>query len=199
MDPKLTGLAYDQITHLWQRDNFDRNNGIAQHKRAITFAKNRGNALDIGCGCTGRFIDLLIEEKFSPVGIDVSAKMIRLAKQRHPNVPFHCQDICYLEAVEQYDFITAWDSIWHIPLNEQRHVMSRIVRSLKPQGILIFSYGGLDKADEHQNTAMGPEVYYSTLGTNGYIALLIELGCIVRHIEYEQSSDMHAHIIAEKL
>jgi len=199
MNPQQTGLAYDKITHLWQRDSFDRTNGIAQHKRALAFAKNRGNALDIGCGCTGRFIDLLIEENFTPVGIDVSVEMIRLAKQRHPNVPFYCQDICELEAVEQYDFVTAWDSIWHVPLNEQRQVMTRIVRSLKPQGIFIFSFGGLDKEGEHQNTAMGPEVYYSTLGTNGYLSLLIELSCVIRRLEHGQASDTHTYIIVEKL
>ncbi len=31
---------------------------------AIAFVNNKGKALDIGCGCTGRFIDLLQSEDF---------------------------------------------------------------------------------------------------------------------------------------
>jgi len=76
MNPTDTGKAYDQITHIWENGTFDRRNGIAQHKRAIGFAKNRGKALDVGCGSTGRIIDLLLNEGFSPDGIDISGEMI---------------------------------------------------------------------------------------------------------------------------
>ena len=73
MQPEQTGLAYDQITQRWLRDGFDRSNGIAQHQRALAFAKNRGKALDVGCGCTGRILDLLLNAGFTPEGVDVSA------------------------------------------------------------------------------------------------------------------------------
>lgn len=32
--PDDIGKAYDTITHLWQREEFNRNNGIEVHKRA---------------------------------------------------------------------------------------------------------------------------------------------------------------------
>lgn len=56
--------AYNKITHLWEREGFDRENGIAQHKKAIEFVKNRGKALDVGCGSTRRIIDLLKKKGF---------------------------------------------------------------------------------------------------------------------------------------
>jgi len=94
MKPSDTAKAYDQITHLWENEEFNRNNGIEQHNRAIAFVKNRGNALDVGCGCTGRFIDLLCNEDFLPEGVDISTEMINLAQKRHPEIRFYQQNIC---------------------------------------------------------------------------------------------------------
>lgn len=198
MNPHEIGKAYDSITHLWESDDFNRNNGIAQHKRALTFSKSRGKALDVGCGCTGRFIDLLQSEGFSVEGVDVSAEMIHLARNRHPDVTFHHQDICDWMIQDTYDFITAWDSIWHIPLEEQKNVLSKLVASLNPGGILIFSFGGTDEPGQHTDDFMGPEVGYSTLGINGFLGLLTELGCIFRHLEYDQYPELHAYLIVQK-
>ena len=92
MNPSDIGKAYDEITHLWESEKFNRSNGIEQHKRAIAFSENTGHALDIGCGCTGRFIDLLIDNDFTPEGVDISEKKISLAK-KSVNTPFLTQRI----------------------------------------------------------------------------------------------------------
>lgn len=198
INPDEIGNAYDTITHLWEREEFNRNNGIEAHKRAINFTDNRGNALDVGCGCTGRFIDLLQTEGFHVEGVDISSKMIDLARQRHPEVTFHHQDICEWEIEKRYDFITAWDSIWHIPLEQQKPVLTKLVNSLNTGGILIFSFGGTTEPGEHMDDFMGPEVYYSSLGTNGFLALLMKLGCISMHLEYDQYPELHTFLIVKK-
>lgn len=198
MQPEQTGLAYDEITHLWQRDSFNRSNGIAQHQRALAFAKNRGKALDVGCGCTGRILDLLLNAGFTPEGVDVSAKMVALARQRQPELTFHQQDICKWEISDKYDFISAWDSIWHVPLQQQAALMHKLITSLNSGGVLIFSCGGTEQAGEHSNTAMGPEVYYASLGINGFTELLLNAGCTIRHLEYDQYPELHTYFIAQK-
>lgn len=198
MHPKEIGKAYDKITHLWESGDFDRRNGIEQHKRAMAFSENRGKALDVGCGCTGRFIDLLISEGFSPEGVDISEKMVHLARSRHPEVVFHHQDICKWDIQQKYDFITAWDSIWHIPLEQQENVLKKLVSSLNPGGMLIFSFGGTSEQGGHTDDFMGADVYYSTLGTSGFLKLFISLGCICRHLEYDQYPELHAYLIVQK-
>lgn len=198
MKPEAIGLAYDIITHLWQREDFNRDNGIEAHKRAISFVENRGNTLDIGCGLTGRFIELLKNEGFEPEGVDISKEMLRLAKERHPSVNFYHQDICQWQLPKQYDLITAWDSIWHIPLKEQEAVITKLVAGLKSGGVFIFSFGGTEQACDHSDSTMGPEVYYSTLGTRGFIELLIKLGCQIRHLELDQHPELHAFMIVQK-
>lgn len=198
MNPIEIGKAYDEITHIWAGEDFDKNNGIEQHKRAVMFARNRGKALDVGCGCTGRFIELLLSEGFAPEGVDISKEMIRLAKLRHPEVVFHHQDICEWPLEEKYDFITAWDSIWHIPLNQQKPVLTKLVASLNVGGLLIFTFGGTVEPSDHTDNFMGPTVYYSTLGTNGFLKLFIELGCICRHLENDQNPKSHTYLIVQK-
>ncbi|MCF6437601.1 class I SAM-dependent methyltransferase [Pseudoalteromonas sp. MMG022] len=198
MNPQDIGKAYDEITFRWESEEFNRLNGIEAHRRALVFAHNKGKALDVGCGCTGRFIDLLQSEGFSPEGVDVSEKMLSLAKARHPDVVFHHRDICQWVIEQQYDFITAWDSMWHVPLKHQAQVLKKLLASLNQGGVLIFSFGGTVAPDEHTNNAMGPEVYYSTLGVNGFLSLLISEGCICRHLEYEHYPDLHAYLIVEK-
>lgn len=198
MNPKEIGKAYDTITHLWVREDFNRMSGIAEHKRALAFVENKGKALDVGCGCTGRFVDLLLSEGFTPEGIDISEEMIRLARRRHPELSFHHQDICEWTITEKYEFITAWDSIWHIPLEQQENVLTKLVSSLNVGGVLIFSFGGTNEKSDHTDNFMGPEVYYSTLGTNGFLELLIRLGCICRHLEYGQHPELHTYLIVQK-
>lgn len=198
MNPSDIGKAYDQITHLWASGKFDRKNGIDAHKRAIAFVKNNGAALDIGCGCNGRIIDFLLDNEFTPEGVDISNKMISLAQERHPEIKFHHQNICEWSPPKKYDFITAWDSIWHIPLNEQENVLTKLVSCLNKGGVFIFSCGGTDDAGDHKDDFMGPEVYYSSLGINGFVSLLINSDCIVRHIEYDQYPELHTYFIVQK-
>ena len=198
MTPDDTGKAYDTITHLWEREGFDRSNGIAQHQRAVAFVKQRRQALDVGCGCTGRIINLLSDQGFSPEGVDISSEMLRIAKSNKPDVTFHHADICKWELPSHYDFISAWDSLWHIPLEQQEQVLGKLLRALHLDGVCIFSCGGVDEAGEHTDSTMGPEVYYASLGIDGFLKVIADNNCICRHLEYDQYPEMHTYFIVQK-
>ena len=199
MKPAEIGKAYNQITHRWESEGFNKENGIEQHERAVAFVKNRGHALDVGCGCTGRLIELLLHKGFKPEGVDISSEMIKLAKKGHPEIAFYQKDICEWELPQKYDFITAWDSIWHIPLSQQERVLTKLISALNSNGVLIFSCGGTDDPGDHKDDTMGPEVYYSTLGVSGFLKLLISLDCICRHFEYDQYPELHTYFIVQKM
>lgn len=201
MTPIEIGKAYDQITSLWENESFNRLNGIEQYKKAISFSNTRGKVLDIGCGCTGRFIELLSKEGFLPEGLDISEKMLTLAREKHPKIKFHHQDICLWNSSHKYEFISAWDSFWHIPLTRQKDVLTKIVNALNPNGILIFSFGGTLNPEEHYDNAMGPELYFASLGINAYLSELITLGCTIRHLEFDQGNKgphSHVYVIVQK-
>jgi len=199
MDPKAIGQAYDLIADRWNSDTFDRTNGIAQHERAIAFVRKMGYALDVGCGSSGRFIDLLQMKGFAVEGIDISANMISLAKQRHPALTFHHADICEWALPRSYDFISAWDSTWHLPLASQEPVLKKLLTGLRSGGVCIFSTGGLDGPSEKTDCFMGPEVSYSVLGIPKLLQVIDESDCVCRHLEYDQYPELHLYVIAQRL
>ena|SRR5579862_3660913 len=197
MQPNEIGNSYDAIAHKWQEPHIA-TNGIFQLERAIQFAKTRGHALDIGCGSSGRFFDLLLKHGFQVEGIDVSQKMVALARQRHPHVSIHQADICTWTLPRKYDFISAWDSIWHLPLREQEPVLRKICAALSPNGVFIFTTGGLDAPGEKSDSCMGPPMYYSVLGIPKTQEVLAQSGCVCRHLEYDQYPEQHLYVIAQK-
>lgn len=197
MCPEEIGRSYDLIAQEWLQPRLQ-TQGIAQCQRAIAFTRNRRWALDIGCGCSGRFIDLLQQHGFQAAGVDVSERMIALARQRHPEVPFFHADICTWEFPQNYDFVSAWDSLWHLPLAEQEPVLRKICAALAPAGVFIFTTGGVDGPEEKTDSCMGPPVSYSALGIPKTLELLTRFGCVCRHLEYDQYPEKHLCIIAQK-
>lgn len=197
MIPSELARSYDEIAHVWLEPHIQ-TQGIAQFERAISFTTHRGHALDIGCGSSPRFLDLLLRHGFHAEGLDVSERMIDLARQNRPEITFHHADICTWELPRSYDFISAWDSIWHLPLAAQEPVLKKICAGLAPGGVLVFTTGGLDAPEEKSDSSMGPQVHYSVLGIPKTLELLNQCGCVCRHLEYDQPPEKHLYIIAQK-
>lgn len=197
MKPADIAQSYDQLAELWNTHDFSAN-GIAQHQRALAFLSNKCHALDIGCGSSGRFIELLLQQGFLVDGIDISSKMIELARLRHPQVTFSNVDICDWKLPRQYDVISAWDSVWHVPLVRQQEVLAKMLQGLAPGGVCIFTTPGVDGPTEKVDCAMGPPMYYSGLGIPETIRLIGASGCICRHLEYDQYPELHVYLIAQR-
>jgi 2-polyprenyl-3-methyl-5-hydroxy-6-metoxy-1,4-benzoquinol methylase len=198
MLPSEIAKSYDQIAERWSSASFPRTNGLAQHERAIAFLRQKRLALDVGCGSSGRLIDLLSHHGFGVEGVDIAQRMIELAQARHPTVTFHHADICQWPLPRQYDLISAWDSIWHIPLPAQEPVMRKLMAGLAPGGVLIFTTGGLDAPTEKVDSAMDVPVYYSVLGIPKLLRLIETCGCVCRHLEYDQYPESHLYLIVQK-
>ena len=197
MQPAEIAESYDSIAHQWLEPHLA-TNGIRQHERALEFRPKGGLALDVGCGCSGRFLRLLESHGYGVEGLDVSAKMIALAKTRNPHATFYHADVCEWMPTKQYDFITAWDSIWHVPLDRSETVLRKLCGALTPGGVFIWTTGGLDGPEEKRDSAMGPQVYYSVLGIPKTLQTVADAGCVCRHLEYDQFPEKHVFLIAQK-
>jgi 2-polyprenyl-3-methyl-5-hydroxy-6-metoxy-1,4-benzoquinol methylase len=197
MQPSEIGKSYDSIARRWLESHLEAN-GIRQHEHALKFRSDGGVALDVGSGCNGRFIRLLQSHGYQVEGLDVSEQMVALAKERNPDVTFHHADACEWPPPRQYDFITAWDSIWHVPLQHHEAVLRKLCGVLAPGGVFIWTTGGLDEPAEKHDSSMGPPVYYSVLGIPKTLQTLADAGCICRHLEYDQLPEKHLFLIAQK-
>lgn len=197
MKPSDTGAHYDAIARQWQEET-SANYGIAQLERAITFIpKPQGAALDVGCGSEGRFLKCLGTHGFTPEGLDISPKMIELARLRYPEVVFHTADICEWEFPHTYAFISAWDSTFHLPIEAQKPVLRKLCAGLSAGGIFLFTCGG-GEAGEITGAFWQQDFGYSTLGVERFVQLLHECGCFIRHVEYDQHPENHVYVIAQK-
>jgi len=197
MQPAEVAASYDSIAHQWLEPHLAAN-GLRQHEQALKFRPGGGLALDVGSGCSGRFIRLLMSHGYEVEGLDISERMIALAKTRHPDVSFLQADICEWRPARQYDFITAWDSIWHVPLDRSESVLRKLCGALAPGGVFIWTTGGLDGPEEKRDSAMGPPMYYSVLGIPKTLQAVSEAGCVCRHLEYDQLPEKHVFLIAQK-
>jgi predicted TPR repeat methyltransferase len=192
--------AYDTMAERWLDDRFSRTDGLRQHRQALAFleSKRTGWALNVGCGCNTRFNALFREHGLQLEGIDRSERMLALARAADPGVVLHHADVCDWKPPRRYRLISAWDSIWHVGLESQRPLMLKLMAALEPGGVLVFSAGGLDAPGEHVDTAMGPEVYYATLGIPGLLAAIHDGGCLCRHLEFDQLPEKHLFVIAQR-
>ena len=198
MDTKQQASNYDKIAEHWNGSNFNRHNGIEQHKRAINFSNGNGKAIDIGCGSSGRIIELLLDNGFEVEGLDYSEEMLKLAELRHPDLTFHHADICEWQPPHKYDFISAWDSIWHVPLEAQSAVLDKLLNSLSAGGIIIFTSGAVDSAGEGSNPFLGQELYHAAIGIPAILELLHTNNCICRHLENDDWPNKHLYVVAQK-
>lgn len=199
MHPNETADRYDQIAQWWQTQHQDSRYGITQLGRAIQFTSKRHAALDVGCGSSGRFINTLSNQGFQAEGLDISGAMIHLAQQLHPEITFYTADICHWSAPKLYSLIAAWDSTFHLPLDQQAPVLKKLCDALEPEGILLFTCGGGHTHGEISGTFQGQTFDYSTLGVDAFLEILSQQHCTCRHLEYDQYPEKHVYIIAQKI
>ncbi len=196
MEPKILGIKYDKIATWWDERHRNSDYGINQFEKAVAYSSKNGKALDVGCGAGGRFVRILQQHNFQITGLDVSKEMIKLARKNHPNDQFFVQDICNFETTEKFDFIVAWDSIFHLPLDKQEPVVTKLCNLLAKDGTLIYTFG--DANGEHDDTWHDDTFHYSSIGIDGNLRILSANGVSCRHLEIDQWPAKHVYIIGIK-
>ncbi|MBI2009356.1 class I SAM-dependent methyltransferase [Candidatus Saccharibacteria bacterium] len=101
--------------------------------------KSGGNKLlDVACG-TGKHIEYL-KQHYDVTGVDISNKMLGLAKVRHPNVQFHQADMIEMELGRDFDVLVClFSSISHLKTYENlSKALKNFSKHLKKRGVLII-------------------------------------------------------------
>lgn len=198
MTPPDIGQQYDKIAAWWNERHIRSDYGVLQVKRALAFSPSQGKALDVGCGSGGRFVRLLAEKGFEVTGVDASSKMIKLAQENHPDALFIQANIVDWTTDEKFDFILAWDCLFHLPVNMQIPVLSKLCSFLSDGGVLIHTFGD-DEGGEHTDHWRGQEFRYSSIGITQNIEVLHDKGLSLLHLELDQFPESHVYAISKKL
>jgi tRNA (uracil-5-)-methyltransferase TRM9 len=99
------------------------------------------NILDAGCG-NGRLVNWLRQNKFTGkyLGIDISSKLIKIAKKNFPKEKFEIADLRNFQQAKQFDTIFSIATLHHITNpSEQKQVLKNLYISLKPKGQIFLT------------------------------------------------------------
>jgi 2-polyprenyl-3-methyl-5-hydroxy-6-metoxy-1,4-benzoquinol methylase len=94
-------------------------------------------ALDVGCG-DGKLSRMLARRGLHVRGIDLSPRMIELARARTPDgldVEYHVSDIMSEVTDGQYDVVISVNVVHHLPLEQ---IVPRLARAVAPGGVLLI-------------------------------------------------------------
>lgn len=196
MEPNTLGTKYDKIAKWWHDTHFNSEYGVSQFERALKFVRRPQTALDVGCGAGGRFVRHLENAGVNVTGVDVSQQMVELAASNHPQQRFYRANIVSWNTTQTFDFIIAWDSLFHLPLKQQEPVLTKLCQMLNKSGVLFYTFGN-DEGD-HTDTWHNDTYYYSSIGINKNLQLLIDCGLSIMHLELDQIPERHVYVIAVK-
>jgi hypothetical protein len=196
LKPSETGAAYNRVAKRWQDDNRDSPYGLKYLELAAKFIENSGAALDVGCGSSGRFLRFLKASGFEVDGMDIAPQMVELSSQIEPTARYFVADICSWELPRKYQLISAWDSTFHLPLDQHEPVLRKLCAGLAKNGVLLFTAGGGDLSGEVSGSFYEEFFEYSTIGARTLIKILDSCGCSCLHLEYDQYPQNHLVLVA---
>lgn len=135
--------------------------------------------VDIGCGSGVPVAQTLIEDGFTVFGIDASAKLVDAFRHRFPNMPSACeaaQDSPFFSRT--FDAAVAIGLLFLLSADDQRNLLNRVAKALRPAGRLLFSAPlqeceWQDMLTRRRSRSLGQQEYDRLLGSAG----LRLLGC----------------------
>lgn len=144
-------------------------------KRFLTLIPAKGDILDVGCGAGDPVGGYIIGRGYTLTGVDSSAPLIDLCKNKYPLHKWLERDMRTLSLNKKFDGIVVWDSFFHLSRDEQRN-MFHIFKTHSHEGtILIFTSGNHDGEvvgrfldDDLYHSSLSPEEYRNLLLTNGF-------------------------------
>ena len=109
-------------------------------ERFATAVRNQGLVGDLGCG-PGQVARYLHQRGVAVVGLDLSPRMVELARQLNHDIEFQQGDMVKLPAQDMsWAGIVAFYSIINIPRSEVVAVLSEWRRVLQPGGLVLLSF-----------------------------------------------------------
>lgn len=126
--------------------------------------------LDLGCGTGEPILRFLAGRGFELTGVDASAAMLAIARERFPGTRFLQGDMRDLALDRKFDAVIAWHSLFHLPHEDQRAMFAAFAHLLHPGGLLMFTSGS--EHGESWSDNGGQMLYHASLDAGEYRGLL---------------------------
>lgn len=172
----------DTVVNLYERcaEAYDRDRGRSLQERPwldrfLEYVRSGGTVLDIGCGMGEPIARFFLENGLRVVGVDASPSMIELCRSRFPGSEWFVADMRGLGLGRRFDGIIAWDSFFHLHMDDQRAMFRRFADHAELGAPLLFTSGPAEGeaigsyCDEPlYHASLGPEEYDRLLSMHGF-------------------------------
>jgi len=136
--------------------------------------------LDLGAG-SGRTFAYFNKRGFEYIGLDFSKEMRDSAYKLHGEFPYIVDDMVNIKNHfdnNSVDAVFAVYSLFHLPMQDLKQVLSDIYDILNDNGVFLFTYQigkGEEMADEPYLNEKGKKVLYMSYQTNEEIKSLLNM------------------------
>lgn len=172
--PDRIAEHYERHAHAFDHERRKRFIERAWLDRFLLGVAKGAPILDLGCGAGEPVARYLIDHGHPITGIDASEQMIALCRTRFPRGRWIAGDMRRVSLDAAFGGIIAWDSLFHLPADDQLAVIERLAPWLEPGGALLFNTGSA------RGTAIGcqfgDELYHASADPTEYRAVFARTG-----------------------
>lgn len=136
----------------------------------IKIVGRHASVLDLGCGTGIPILGYLLNQGLQVLGVDASHRMLEIARRNFPSVRFIQADMRELSLNKKFDSIIAWNSFFHLPVEDQPSMFRVFKDHLKNGGILLFTSG--KELGEAWGVNGGINLFHGSLDKDQYQTLL---------------------------
>ena len=146
--------------------------------------------MDIGCGMAEPIARYVLENGFQVVGIDSSPSMIAMCRARFPDSEWLVGDMRELALGRRFDGLLAWNSFFHLNVDDQRAMFPRFAAHALPDAPLMFTSGPAH--GESIGSYRGEPLYHASLDPSEYRHLLADHGfSVLSYVAEDQACGEH--------
>lgn len=128
--------VYDEIADLYDEELWTDMPYNDEMDKFADLVKGK-DILDVGCAM-GSFTKYISDKGFNVDAIDISSKLIEIAKRKVPNVNFSVMDMLDMNVDKLYDGIMFINSTIHIEKKNMVSLFKNVYNMLKEDGVLFI-------------------------------------------------------------
>jgi len=190
----VEGYNHIAIKYLRDRDRFANESEL---KDFAGLLPESAEILDAGCGPGTPIAKYFADFGHRLTGIDISSKMLDLARANVPGARFLHMNIARPDFDDQsFDAIICAYALFHLPREKHEPVIAQFNRMLKPGGLLLLSTGSEEW--EGIEDFYGAVMYWSHYGPARYRDMLANGFEIVFEREVAMGGERHHWFCAGK-
>jgi cyclopropane fatty-acyl-phospholipid synthase-like methyltransferase len=188
--------AYDRAAGRWEATRGEATPALRRLLDEFLAELPPGAAvLDVGCGSGVPVARALADAGCRVTGLDVSARLLDVARRAVPSAAFVHGDMRVAEPGGPFDGLVAWDSVFHVPRADHAALFRRFRGWLRDGGLLLLALGG--SAWEGTSDMLGETFFYSGHDLEVALRLLRDAGFVVRRAEVDDpGSRGHVAVLA---